>query len=949
MMPNRLKVANIEVASPLDDMEGLEGYDSLQALVRIDTVPIGYVIVPVVNGRCTAASLKSAILDQLGETILRRLLHNRLASPLEPRQLSITDLMAARPPEHRGRLPHVTVAVCTRNRAHNLPPCLKALSRLTYPLLEILIVDNAPSDDATERLVRAEWPSFRYVREPRPGLDWARNRAILEARGEIIAYTDDDVEVDANWCNALAQVFAENEDVKAVTGLVAPAELETEAQIIFERIGGFGRGFERHWYKPNREEGARETSHFGGGGMGAGANMAFRREVFDRIGAFDPALDVGTVTNGGGDTEMFFRVLHEGYLLVYEPRAIVFHHHRKHYAQLHAQLTDWGIGFIASMVRSAIAYPKERIAITRFVLRHFRWRYIQPLWDFLTDLKRRGIGLPVAPADSLRPIKFPGALLLAEFRGCIIGLRRYQRARRTAARIALAFGPTTPTDTSESVAHRRGSERRVTTSEERDRRPRRLLSGRFWESPPTAVRMVDLARGLQAIQDVLNYAKTDIFVLWGNRLLGSVTIANNRQMISEARIRDVIVRELSHKVLEPLLVSSPGHKPTLDRHLGPRTDEAQVPTLPHDIRVSTAGAARDRPAVLNRHLGPQTDGAQVPTLPHDVPVSVVVATRDRPADLRRCLQCLLAQDSPRHIEIIVVDNNPTSGLTPPVVVDFPKVILVSESRGGLAYARNKGITASTGEIIITTDDDVTMPRGWVEILIAPFVRSNVMIVTGNVLPLELDTVAQRLFEVYGGLGRGFESRNADAAWLKQFRSAPPTWRLGASANAAFRATIFNHPNIGLLDEALGAGMPAGVGEDTYLFYKVLRAGYTIEYQPSAYVWHRHRREMAALRRQIYDYSRGHVGYLLTTLLRDHDMRVLVRLAIQLPQSHYRRIDARLHGRSEYPISLALLEIAGNLAGPWALWQSRRRVKREGRSDPYVRASCYANVAGSRQV
>ena len=62
--------------------------------------------------------------------------------------------------------------------------------------------------------------------------------------------------------------------------------------------------------------------------------MAYRKSVFDQIGFFDPALDVGTVTNGGGDLEMFFRVLKHGYTLVYEPKAIIRHRHRREYADL---------------------------------------------------------------------------------------------------------------------------------------------------------------------------------------------------------------------------------------------------------------------------------------------------------------------------------------------------------------------------------------------------------------------------------------------------------------------------------------------------------------------------------------------------------------------------------------------------------------------------------------
>lgn len=214
-----------------------------------------------------------------------------------------------------------------------------------------------------------------------------------------------------------------------------------------------------------------------------------------------------------------------------------------------------------------------------------------------------------------------------------------------------------------------------------------------------------------------------------------------------------------------------------------------------------------------------------------------------------------------------------------------------------------------------------------------------MAVTGNVLPFELETEAQRLFEEYGGLGRGFEPFEANRDWFGSFRfRAVPTWKLGATANAAFRATVFKHPEIGMMDEALGVGTPTGCSEDTYLFYKILKAGYAISYAPEAYVWHKHRREMAALRRQLYGYSKGHVAYHLTTLIRDRDLRAIFRLAVGLPKAHIWRIRRRLRGKSIYPLSLIIIEIVGNLAGPFALWRSRLRVKREGKSEPYIPVS-----------
>jgi glycosyltransferase involved in cell wall biosynthesis len=366
-----------------------------------------------------------------------------------------------------------------------------------------------------------------------------------------------------------------------------------------------------------------------------------------------------------------------------------------------------------------------------------------------------------------------------------------------------------------------------------------------------------------------------------------------------------------------------------------------------DVSVDggSVGAERLREAIT-RELGARIDAAASvtpsPALRTEIPVSVVVPTYDRPDDLARCLRALRAQETRRRLEIVVVDNHPDSGLTPPVVAGFAGVTLVVEPRRGSAYARNAGVVATHGAIVACTDDDVTPPPGWLEALVAPFTDERVAAVTGNILPLELDTPAQWFYEMYGGLGRGFERRVFDRTWFEGSRGPVPTWNVGATANVAFRAQALADPSIGLMDEALGAGMPSGVGEDSYLFYRILKAGHRIVYEPGAWVSHRHRRDMRALRRQMYAYAKGHVAHLLTTWLRDGDRRAVSRLGIRLPRWHVRQLQrwavARVRGEVAYPVSLVLVELAGHVAGPVALWRSWRRVRREGRSAPYVLAT-----------
>ena len=400
---------------------------------------------------------------------------------------------------------------------------------------------------------------------------------------------------------------------------------------------------------------------------------------------------------------------------------------------------------------------------------------------------------------------------------------------------------------------------------------------------PIAVRGLDVGRPLQPLTGLSRYSRVRVFVSRADFLIGSVDIWNRgADTISADRLRDAIAARLAPEIY--------AHELRQRRHASDR-HEVQPPCV----------------------------------------VSIIVPTCERPADLRRCLLSLLAQRTRHHLEIIVVDNRPTSGTAATVVREFPSVRLVREDRPGLSYARNTGIAHATGTIVVATDDDVVAPEDWIERLVDPFARPDVMAVTGHVVPLELETEAQCRFEAYGGLGKGFARFEFDRHWFRCHRTAVPTWRIGATANAAFRASIFTRPEIGLLDEALGAGTPTGCSEDTYLFYRILKAGHSIVYEPSAYVWHRHRESMAALRAQIYAYSKGHVAYQLTTWMREGDRRALLRLGLSLPKTYVGRAWERIRRRSDYPLRLVALEILGNLAGPIALWRSRRRVRRLGSS------------------
>jgi glycosyltransferase involved in cell wall biosynthesis len=300
---------------------------------------------------------------------------------------------------------------------------LRALTKLDYRDYEVVVVDNASVGTETAEVVAAT--PFRYVREDRPGLNWARNRGIAESQSEIIAYVDDDAVVDPNWLAAIVAAF-EDPVVDAVTGLVLAAELIWPAQHVFEQYGGMGKGMNRRDLDGSRMTAdARVAAH----SAGVGANMAFRRQTFERVGPFDTALDVGTPSNGGGDLDIFHRVLVTGLTIRYEPAAFVWHYHRREPEQLRKQLYNNGRAFGVYLLKILRTRTVPRSCALRYAL--FRWL---GGWLVVRLLK-----------TATKRERFPVRLVLAELWGATHALWAYgatyraDRKRRTLSALPSEF------------------------------------------------------------------------------------------------------------------------------------------------------------------------------------------------------------------------------------------------------------------------------------------------------------------------------------------------------------------------------------------------------------------------------------------------------------------------------------------------------------------------------
>lgn len=338
--------------------------DIARVLVRLSGRPVGFVEFQLDDASEFEAQLARAI---------SRELHAPLRSALE--ELSVAPSLADDPAalrrhladERRDTAPGitgapVTVVVSTRDRPESLERCLRSLATLTYQRVEVFVVDNAPSGTETYDLVMRIRPELErdglavsYLVEPNPGLSHGRNCGLAHSRTDIVAFTDDDVEVDPGWVSALVVAFDRDPDAGCVTGLVPTAKIDTIAHRHFDRRVDWSTNCERRRYTLVSANDVSRSHPFATGVMGTGANFALRRSSMADVGTFDVGLGAGSPTRGGEDLDMFLRVMLAGCAIIYEPAAIVWHHHRTDDGALRSQLFAYGLGLSAYLAKHAFA------------------------------------------------------------------------------------------------------------------------------------------------------------------------------------------------------------------------------------------------------------------------------------------------------------------------------------------------------------------------------------------------------------------------------------------------------------------------------------------------------------------------------------------------------------------------------------------------------------------
>jgi GT2 family glycosyltransferase len=183
---------------------------------------------------------------------------------------------------------------------------------------ELLVVDNNSSDSTRKVVERhaSQHPAVRYLFEPRQGLSQARNAGVAAAKGDLVAFTDDDVYFDSGWLEQTVRAFAAHQDAACIGGRTMPVFESSEPKWLptefWSIYGTTGSGEEcKQMRFPEHP---------------FGVNMAFRKEVFRRIGMFNPALGRNRHSLLSNEEVELFRRVHEaGLKVVYEPSAVILH------------------------------------------------------------------------------------------------------------------------------------------------------------------------------------------------------------------------------------------------------------------------------------------------------------------------------------------------------------------------------------------------------------------------------------------------------------------------------------------------------------------------------------------------------------------------------------------------------------------------------------------------
>lgn len=217
----------------------------------------------------------------------------------------------------------ISVAICTYNRARFITKALDSLFNQNFDkdLFEVVVVDNNSTDNTNDLLLEYQKKhptlNFRFVTEIKQGVAYTRTRGAMEAKGEIIAYLDDDCIAESNWLNEIARFYESHPETMSTGGRIIPLYLAPLPE-------WFGKYF---WGLVGNYDQGKDVFQMKGVRYPSGANMHFRKTAFEKHGYFDGDLGRrGESLMAGEEKAMYLKLINANEKVYYLPQVIVHHH-----------------------------------------------------------------------------------------------------------------------------------------------------------------------------------------------------------------------------------------------------------------------------------------------------------------------------------------------------------------------------------------------------------------------------------------------------------------------------------------------------------------------------------------------------------------------------------------------------------------------------------------------
>jgi GT2 family glycosyltransferase len=235
--------------------------------------------------------------------------------------------------------PSISIIVSTRNRPDDVAECVRLILADRRPDLEVVVVDQSqPEVSRRAREALGADTRLHYIQSATRGLSISRNIAIKATCAPVLAFTDDDCRIGEGWAQGILAEFARDKSLGLVFGAVM---LRQE-----DRARGYAAEFEpelkteyMHRFPDIRTQ------------WGVGANMAVRRDLFERLGPFDPLLGAGAPLMAAEETDLIIRAIDAGYKVAFTPEVSVVHLGIREGPEASKLLRGYGLGLGAMLAK----------------------------------------------------------------------------------------------------------------------------------------------------------------------------------------------------------------------------------------------------------------------------------------------------------------------------------------------------------------------------------------------------------------------------------------------------------------------------------------------------------------------------------------------------------------------------------------------------------------------